>query len=499
MSLRNRLEKARENRNTEDINNVKDQINTLQSERDELQNLLDNLKSQYQSSTIDLDDFKNKSSKISDIYNEYKAELADQGVEDKADLIKTATDEDVEVVEYKESGAKLREGVSQIRQIKKALKEKNLDLNFTANNEDGSPREDSIKIIEDKIAEIDAKIESLKESNPEYVDAEKVAECVAAMKAENFEYLAEGFVPRITSETVINYSLIGRFKDKFSTPQITAALSEIVSEMLDRKQKSDPDTYTKEKVENIKEAFKRESVAYLAYEKKEKLERDSEISDARQRVASVESDINFKESAYKDFVQMKLKYEDALNETVEIRRGFRIRDKTYPDIINFKYKSVDTQTEVLMLGSSKRGLAETELELTKLKRETPGFFGRKKYEQRIATLEDDIKKHKDAILKQEKEIEEMNNRSRILSQNISEIGKLLFEPKIYKKWTRGDFAEMTLKEVFDFMQGVFDSMETNIDPKDTEMVDRYNQAKNEYKKVDREYAEFIMSLKTRAS
>lgn len=500
MSLRARLEGVRKDTKEKEFVVVKDQISALESERDELKKLLEDLRSNYERSGKDLEDLKYNRRVVSDLYDEYAEDLASQGIEDKSALIKSATEEE-EVIDYRKSEEALRSGVSELSKTKKELKSKVPDLNFRGGKSsteegDSTPREESIAKIESKIAEIDTQIEDLKANNPDLDNEEKIAECIAAMKSQNFESLAERFIPRITKETVINHALIGQFKGEFSSKQITEALSSIVSEVLRKKRETDPEKFSDENVSNIEEALRKEIRAYLAYETKESLSRDPEIFEAKRRVEDAERDISFKESAHEEFVKLKLKYQDALGESVEIRKGFRTTEKIYGPSISFERKSIDIQTERSQKESMESHLSVQRAELDSLKSRKPGFFGKKRHSEQIEELETDIDNGEKLITEMEEKIKEAERRNKILSQELDDVGKLLFESKIFSKWDGKDYSKKTLGEVFEFMEGVFDNLKTEVDPNDLELSQKYTRALEAYRAADKEYAAFLIQIKS---
>lgn len=144
----------------EKVEGLRTQIADLKTKKVELETALSTLKEGYRNAETALGGSKKEGENIAGIYDEFKDDLAAQGISNKVELIKSPDYvEDEEMKKYKEAGTTLREKVGSLRIAKEALKAEMPDLNFRG----GHVETEEEKVREAERGEIQSRDTELKE------------------------------------------------------------------------------------------------------------------------------------------------------------------------------------------------------------------------------------------------------------------------------------------------------------------------------------------------
>ncbi|MFA5644616.1 MAG: hypothetical protein WC928_03795 [Patescibacteria group bacterium] len=156
-----------------DIKNIDEEKKLLLDQKNQLANLVKELKDLYSKAQGNLDELKKSKIKIEELFSNYEEVLAELGIKNKNDLIESSSYKDEEEVsDYKNANFFIRDSVKELAKKKKAVKEEYPRLNFRGGrkkDETKSPREKVWDFFENKIAQIDEKTEELDSKQREMI------------------------------------------------------------------------------------------------------------------------------------------------------------------------------------------------------------------------------------------------------------------------------------------------------------------------------------------
>lgn len=448
------LKAEQEKKLADESANLKEQITALQDKKTALESDLHDLKESYTAAEGSLSNFKSEKENIEDIYTEFKDELIEQGISNKEELIQSSEyAEDEEVKKFKASGSDLRDKSKSVAESKKSLKEEIPDLDFRGGKLEGeneSPREKSIKKIEETIDEIQTQIEALKEQDPEKIaEAQKAVDCLAELKEmDGLPLLPKGALANMQSfdyqQLIPTKMPTEVYLEKFGEDALKKALFEGLSgdvERIIKEQKGEfekkygyfDESGTREKVENLL----RKKIELDVSREKFRLfegEQEKEFGKLEYLESQALFDKKIKPIAKRELpevVRLKLNYQPYANEEVYIYQPYQRMATEKKQALEVSYRSGKNP----VLEKMKKDLEDTtnhyknlRIAHDKMTQEKPIFFGKSKHEAELEEINTKISKAKAELEAEKKEVNEYEEQnSKRSTDNLFEVSRLISE------------------------------------------------------------------------